>query len=348
MAKKVSIPDGMIKSGGYEDLMKSLDEVGTISIQPYISKKDNMGLENYNMVLFPKTKYTEDLSCVTVNGVTRYITGLDEFAPEVMNISDPEEKQIKIKTIRETVSYLEKVLSANDVDPEDKDFWNKVKTLRSDNGQFWSKVRLEIGNEIITLYPKKDPNDLILLMAIEAGGFSTVAKSLDAARNAKIEPKFYLNKRIVTATKSASLKRIKNKAVSILNDLYENMQEKMFYVAKVIDLSESAYKKSTPKELIYDFLDDYIEGKSYEKSQTAASQKFIEVCNLDMETLKLKAVIKDAISYRIIATKPDGSLYHISTNSFIGKNQKDALAYMKQISNEDVMREVLKEVEANW
>lgn len=350
MAKeKIEIPKGMVASGGYEELMEAIENVGTISIRPYVDpSKENMGLEKYDLVLFPHTKYSEDLTCVMFNGTLRYISGLDEFAPEVMNIKDPDEKASKIKTIREVVSYLEKILAANDVDPEDKDFWNKVKVVKPDNHKFWGNIKLEIGNEIITLNPKKNPNDLILYMAIEAGGFSIVAPSYEFAKSSPVEKKFFLDKRIVTASNRATYKKLRNKAVSLLDGLYEKQQEKMLYIAKILDAGNASYKKSTPKDLIYDFLDDYINGNSFEKNKQKSAQDFINVCELDMETLKLRAIIKDAIYFRIIVPKPDGSLYHMDTNSFMGKNNKDVLAYMKNITNEDITRIVINQVEKNW
>ena len=91
-----------------------------------------------------------------------------------------DEKESKIKEIRSIVSELEKDLAANYIDPTDKEFWNKVKLLRPDNHEFWEKIVLRVGNEPTFLEPKTDPYDLIKLIAINAGGFSLVAKSYDA------------------------------------------------------------------------------------------------------------------------------------------------------------------------
>lgn len=350
MTKKVqNIPVEVSNRGGYDKLMETLESVGEISIKPYIDpNKDNMGLTRYNMVLFPHTKYTEEISCLEYNGKTRYVTGLDEFAPEVIKIKDKTERESKVKTIREVVSYLEKTLGSNEIDPDDTEFWKKVKTLKPDNVDFWSKIKIELSNDVLTLRPKDNPNDLILYMAIEAGGFTTVAKSYEDAKKAKHDVRFYLDKRIVTATNRVTYKQLRNKAIAILDDLMSNNTEKMFYIGKILDKGNSNYKKNTPKELIYDFLDDYINGASFESNKTKSAEDFIAVSESNMEVLKLRAIIKDAILNRIIVTKPDGTLYHMTTNSFLGKNTTDVLAYMQNVTNEDIMRMVIAETEKYW
>ena len=47
------------------------------------SNSSNMGLENYGISLFDGVKHYEQLACLEDNGVIRYITGLNEFAPEI-------------------------------------------------------------------------------------------------------------------------------------------------------------------------------------------------------------------------------------------------------------------------
>jgi FeS assembly protein IscX len=151
----------------------------TIAIRPYFdSGVDNMGLQKYGLSLFEGAFHEEQLACLEINGIKRYVTGLNEFAPEVKELP-LEEQEAKIKEIRRVISYLEKALAANVVEPDDKDFWNKITLLRPNNSELWDKIKIRVGNEAVYLEPDKDPYDLIKLYAIEAGGFSMVAKSLE-------------------------------------------------------------------------------------------------------------------------------------------------------------------------
>jgi len=114
---------------------------GAISVKPYFDPEvSNLGLEKYGMSLYDGVFHEEQLACIERNGIMRYLTGLNEFAPEVKLIQDTETRDAKIKEIRSVVAQLEKELAANIVDPADPDFWNKVKLLRHDNHEFWGKI----------------------------------------------------------------------------------------------------------------------------------------------------------------------------------------------------------------
>ena len=102
-----------------------------IAIKPYLdSKVDNMGLQNYGLALFDGVFHEEQISCLEINGIKRYRTGLNEFAPELLDLT-PEEKEAKVKQIRMVVSQLERQLNSNMVEPDDKEFWNKIKLLKN-------------------------------------------------------------------------------------------------------------------------------------------------------------------------------------------------------------------------
>ena len=84
----------------------SLKRGNKISVRPYTEKKtSNMGLEKYDMVVFEGVVHEEPLACLEEHGVRRYLTGLNEFAPEVKMLPD-DEREAKVKQIRETVSQF--------------------------------------------------------------------------------------------------------------------------------------------------------------------------------------------------------------------------------------------------
>ena len=322
---------------------------GPISVKPLISVDiDNMGLQNYNLALFPGAFHEEQLACLEKNGVKRYITGLNEFAPEVKNIKDPEKKAAVIKDIRETVAELERELAANILDPEDKDFWTKVTLLKPDNSEFWEKISIRCGNEPLFLNPKNDPFDLIKLKAIEAGGFSIVAKSWEEAQNMSKKPKFYLDKTIDTVATRTQAKKLRNKALAELDKLYNKNTNKLMYVCKVVDAYSSQYKKSTPNDVMYENMDYYINGEGVERNALRAAESFLKAAELDMETLKLKALVKDASFYKFIAPKADGMIYHIKTSTIMGRNSADVVEYLKNPLNEQILIDLLEVVEEYW
>lgn len=320
----------------------------TIAVRPYFEPNiSNMGLEKYGLSLFDGAVHEEQIACLEKNGVKRYLTGLNEFAPEIKEL-DPEEQEAKIKQIRAVVSQLEKELASNVIEVTDPKFWEKVKLLKPDNHEFWDKIRIRCGNDPLFLDPEKDPYDLIKLFAIEAGGFSIVAKSLEDARRLPTPPKFYLDKLESSASTKTEVKKLRNKALSELQKLFDKNQNKLFYVAKLLDPNSAQYKKSTPNDVIYDNMDKYINGELTDKDKKKTAQRFIDGCNLDMETLKIRAIVKDSATYKFIATKPDGFIYHMQTTSLLGRTQLDVVEFLKNPLNEEILVDLTKKIEKYW
>jgi uncharacterized coiled-coil protein SlyX len=320
----------------------------TIAIRPYFDPiLENMGLQKYGLSLFDGAFHEEQLACLEINGIKRYVTGLNEFAPDVKLLSF-EEQEAKIKQIRQIVCQLEKELAANVLDPTDKDLWNKVKLLKPDNFEFWDKIKIRCGNEPVFLEPDKDPYDLIRLYAIEAGGFSMIAKSLEEARRSSIPPKFYLDRLEETASIQTEVKKLRNKALAELQKLFDKNQNKLFYIAKVLDPNSAQYKKTTPNDIIYDNMDKYINGDLIEKDKRRTAQLFLDSTSLDMEALKIRAIVKDASYYKFVATKADGFIYHLETSTMMGRNPADVAEFLKNPLNEEVLMNLTKKVEKYW
>jgi hypothetical protein len=330
-------------------LVETLDpkKLTPVSVRPYFDGGiSNLGLEKYGLTLYDGVYHEEQLACVEINGVTRYLTGLNEFAPEIKKL-DPEVREARIREIRSAVAELERELAANIIDPEDKDFWNKVELLQPNNKTFWNKIAIRCGNDPVFLDPS-DPFDRIKLYAINAGGFSIVAKSLDDARARAVPPKFYLDRVEETMVTKTEGKKLRNKALSELQKLYDKNSSKLFYVAKVVDAASQVYKKNTPNDVIYDSMDRFINGEGVETNKTRAANQFLDAAKLDMETLKIRSIVKDSTFYKFIVTKGDGYIYHTELNALLGRNVSDIVEFLKNPLHEDILLDLTKKVERNW
>jgi len=319
-----------------------------IAIRPFFNAdKQNMGLENYGMALHEGVWHEEDLACLELNGVKRYVTGLNEFAPDVKMLP-PGEKEVKIKEIRETVALLEAQLASNVIDVEDKDFWNKVTLLKPNNDKFWARITLRCGNEPVYLDPVKDPYDLIKLYAINAGGFSIVAKTLKDAKKAINPPKFYLDQLEETVSERTQYTKIKNKALVELQKLYDKDTTKLMYVAKAVDIDSVQYSKSTPNDIMYENMDMFISGEGNESNKKRAAEGFIEAAKSSMEDLKIRALVKDALFYRFLVSKASGWIEALDSSEKLGKRPSEVMDYLKNPSNEDTLMNLLAKVEPYW
>lgn len=317
-------------------------------IVPYLDgKSENMGLAAYKMVLFEGANYEEQLTYLdSGNGIRRYLTGLDENAPEVQNIDNEDAKKAAIKMIREKVAFIERSINATDLKLDDPDFWSKVKTVHPTNYVFWDKIFVRPGNEPVFLDPKNS-NDLITISCIEAGGFSSVGKSFEDARRSSVAPKFYLDRDVDTSSSKTEIKKIKNKAFATLDELFTKEPTKLFYVVKVIDDRSDRYKLSTSQDTIYAFLDSFITGHGTQNAKKAA-MKFNEVCALPLDDLKVRAVVADATFYKMLTTKQDGMIYYSKPNVMLGRNIEDVIAFLKEDLHAKTWEELLAEVEVYW
>ena len=319
----------------------------SIAVRPFFdSSASNMGLENYGLSLYDGVKHHEQLACLENNGVLRYITGLNEFAPEIKLLAK-DVKEARIKEIRLAVIELEKDLAANVIDIDDKDFWNKVTLLRPDNTKFWNKINISCGNEPLFLDPK-DPYDRIKLYAIEAGGFDIIAKSYEDARSKAVAPRFYLDKEEETVMIRTEYKKMRNKALSELQKLFDKNSTKLFYIAKVVDLNSTQYRKSTPNDIIYENMDQFINGEGGESNKERAAKLFIETASLDMGTLKLKSIVRDSVFFKYIINKADGYIYHTKSSVLLGRNVADVVEYLKNPLNEDILNDLNESCEKYW
>ena len=318
----------------------------TIAIRPYVTGAENMGLENYKMALYEGVYHEEQLTCLDVNGVRRYLTGLNEFAPDVKKLPRAE-REAKIRQIRTAVAELEKELAQNVVSVDDPEFWNKVQLLKPNNDEFWSKISLRAGNEPLFLDPKSDPYDLIKIHAIKAGGFSICAKDLADAKRKGPQCKFYLDEEKETAGTRTELVKLRNKAVSALQNLYDSNPTKLMYVAKVVDGNSSAYTNNTPNDIIYENMDLFIDGEGSERNFARAARLFIDTSKMETEDLKLKAIVKDAKYYGIITSKSDGKIY-TDDGVYVGRTMPDVVEYLRSPLNDEVLGYVLNKVEKYW
>jgi Tfp pilus assembly protein PilP len=318
-----------------------------IAVRPFFDNSvSNMGLESYGLSLYDGVKHFEQLACLEQNGVIRYLTGLNEFAPEI-KLLNAEDREARVREIRTAVAELETELAANVLDIEDPQFWNKVKLLKPDNKEFWNRISVACGNEPLFLDPV-DPYDRIKLYAIEAGGFSIVAKSFDDARSRAVPPKFYLDKKEQTVIARTEYKKMRNKALAELQKLFDKNSTKLFYISKVVDGNSTQYKKGTPNDVMYENMDLYINGEGVESNKERAAKSFLEAVGMDMETLKIKSIVRDSVFFKYIINKADGYIYHVKTNALLGRNVSDVVEYLKNPLNEDVLVDLNKACEKFW
>jgi hypothetical protein len=95
-------------------------------------------------------------------------------------------------------------------------------------------------------------------------------------------------------------------------------------------------------------MDRHINGDGTEGNKERAAKGFLDAAALDMETLKIKAIVKDSIFFKYIINKSDGYIYHTKSNSLLGRNVADVTEFLKNPLNEDVLKDLNAQVEKLW
>ena len=317
---------------------------GAIAIRAYFNPDtDNMGLEKYSMTLHEGAFHSESIAALERNGIVRYITGLNEFAPEVKTLPEAE-KKAKIKEIRKHVAELEKELATNVIDVDDPEFWSKVEVCKPNNGDFWNKITIKAGNDPVFIDPKVDPYDRIKLLAIKAGGFSMIAPNLEVAKKSG-KYKFYLDEVLETASTRTKDSKLRNKALGVLSNLYDEDKIRLMHVVKILTFNSALYTPSTPLDVLYEDADGYINGHGRESNTIQAAKNFIDAAKLDTETLMMHSMVKDALAFNILTTKTDGYIYEKKSGTKIETTREGVVEFLKNPVNDEMLMDIKQNVE---
>ena len=95
-------------------------------------------------------------------------------------------------------------------------------------------------------------------------------------------------------------------------------------------------------------MDKHINGEGSEGNKERAAQGFLTAAALDMESLKIKAIVKDSIFFKYIINKSDGHIYHTQSSAMLGRNTSDVIEYLKNPLNEDVLKDLNTKIEKLW
>lgn len=309
----------------------------TVSIEPYFDPDiPNMGFEKYGMSGFPGGSTVEDIGYFTIGNKISYLTGLDENSENVRSIQDPEERKAKLAELKKVVKYLEQDCNLGEG------------TLDPTNVGFWSKIRLEIMNNGRLDLDMKDPQDIIKYHAIKGGGIKAVAPDFESARKAVVPPKWFLQELTETAAIKTEVKKLRNEAIAELQHIFKKNQKDLFYIAKVLLSAENQFKYSTPVDILYDKLDDFINGVVVKTNKKQTPSQFMETCKTDKKTLHVKAILRDAVFYKQVIQRQDGFWMNISTQSALGRNENEMVEYLKNPINQSELDSLSESVEKRW
>src|SRR6185295_17496331 len=112
--------------------------------------------------------------------------------------------------------------------------------------------------------------------------------------------KFYL--RHVEKDADIKVERAKmiNKSKAALTDMDETDSHKMLLVAKVILAPNNEFSERTPKSIIYDKLDQFIDGKIVKDNKRNTVRHFLDAYKRKVEDLYMEALVRDSLYFNFI------------------------------------------------
>jgi hypothetical protein len=320
-----------------------------VFITPNVNKtEENFGLERYNMVLFPGCKRIEQLGYTTRFGDIRYLTGLDELVIDGREDLTDAEKDAKKLEIRKEVAYLEYKLANNILDPEDVDFWSKVKLLHPTNDEYWSKFDITLENERIAL-DMNNPIDRLKYHCILGGGFASVAPNYEIAVTDYKKYKWYLENPSEEVDTRIKVRMNKNKAISNLSEIYEQGDKnKLFAIVKAMSKNSSSYKRNEISlDKLYEVVDGWFSGNYYTclyDNVNVIYDKFNELAKItNRHYLNTYAFVMDLINMKHLQyNDADGRYYSGDINQYLGRTAEEITNYLTSEIGKEALRKLVE------
>jgi len=307
-----------------------------VYVKPLVNPAvENFGLEKEGRVLFPGCSIVSDLAYIDKNGISMYLIGIDERFVDESNKPIEEKNRLK-REIREEVAYLEYKTSYNILDPDDVEFWSKVKRFRADNEEYWKNITVKLENFGFALNMLK-PEDRVIFHCIKGGGFPHIAPDIETGLMTPGKYKFYLEVPN-DASYVAKGRFAKNKAVSMFTDLYDNNEhQKLFYIVKCLHRSSATIRyEDWSIDRLYVEVDNWFSGvltTCIYRDTEKLFNKFISLCNSPVRKIAIEAFVSDLVNMNhIVFRTSEQQFFSSDVNEMLGQTKEEIVGYLSSES----------------
>jgi hypothetical protein len=324
---------------GYDlSAIKDLNLPKRVFIKRYINQRDeNLGLTAQGIAMVDgqggQAGFKESMGYLTIAGKNYYLNGFEDHCFNIKSIKNPEQREAAKKEAQKIKKILENILGVD---------------LSSTNSDFWRNINLIVRKPIYTLN-LQEPYDLLIYYAILGGGFTAVAPSKEIADDSNIRYKHYLHIDSEVQKQSIGIKRLRNKAIAKLEEMYDNSEaDKMFMVAKNVLPASKGFTKKDSIDRLYNDLHDYIHGVNISSNIKNTPKKFFASASRTLEDLTVNAVINDGVYYRFLKPNEDKFYYNTDTFTVVGKNPAEIIEFYKNPINSNEFEDLYLRVKEVW
>lgn len=274
----------------------------------------SIGLNRYNRSVFPNTM--QGFQPYKTKG-GRWVTGLDENAPEILKLKAVDAKQYKevFERVKEERESLE-LLTGEDL---------------SATSKFWDDFIVLFRNEIIL--DLDDPMDKIRYRVMVANNYAAPNPDVVEAPE-YVNTKFYISRTEEEESNKAKVKREKNRAIAELTKIEEN-KNRLLVIAKYI--FGNNISDSITMDALYNMLSDYISNDK----RGADIRTFLTAVEKPTEDIQIKLTIDEAIKLNII--RLSGGVYQRGSITY-GKDVPAMIKYFSKADNSGELASIMEAV----
>lgn len=249
----------------------------------------------------------------------KYRTGLDPDAGYIQRISDPLEKDLEIKRVKELKKRLENALGGIDLGPRSK-FWNYSLSTSTDDQSHVQPFKLIDGDNIFDL---SIPFQELTFSWLRV--HPTIASSYQAWTNGEYpaDTQFYVCDDEIENAILYKKKELINKAVVKFVSMSPEKKRK---VARLIGLPVT---EDTKEEVVYNLIDTQLKQTEFKSGKFAGSSPvviFNRYADMKEDLLHVKDLVKQAIMHSIYRVKPNGKVYEGEYE--VAKDEDELVKYL--------------------
>lgn len=309
-----------------------------VSIRHFVDpESENMGLTQQNLAMIDgaggRSGFKESFGFIEKAGVKYYLTGFEEPSKNIEKVKDPDERVELIKELAKIKDELSGLLGVD---------------LSCLNYDFWRTMSFEVRTPVKSLN-LSDPKDILVYFGILGGAIDSVAPSHEHALEVNKTYKHYLHIDESYEKVKIGVKRERNRAIAILEELYEAGEtDKLLMLCKVVLPSTKGFTRKDPIDRLYNDLNDYIHALNVPVDKKITAKKFIQATKEDLEILTKRAVINDAIYNKLLRKNDKGAYYNTETFAISGPNIAEVMAFYMNEGNHDEFTNLYKRVDTVW
>lgn len=295
------------------------------------------GSQVYGSGESPFIDNTEDLLAIPVTkDKVKFVTGLTEQDILSNNGLTDDEKKVYVKVAESAKEKVLRVYGENAVDSTNETFWSGP------------RVTLKITNSIFSnVFDDENVEDLIFKMQVIAGGYSSIAPTLEIAE--RTGKKFYLTGEDEFTEKNYKEEfGVKRKAIAALDEILEQkgIDALLYLTWNTLD-KNNGFTKNTSKQVFETALMEFIEGKHVKSGKKDCAKRFydnyVEWKN-NKDGVIAKAIVNAAYHFGELYFD-DGKFKTSKRMTMLGSTLEESLKILMKPEHQNEFIDIKKTVE---